>query len=159
MGSSELLFVFGSSDDRSDVEACGCTHRGGLTPDPPQLLGGFATPQVTSYSGSMRRYGQTRIDPDPGSALHASVDASWEVELGASQYNADFGEVHPAFACMYLLSHLLMGHRALICLLDIAWLGNLASQSALPVAEIRISGHTYCMHMSFLHHTVDTLVP
>ena len=47
----------------------------------------------------------------------------------------------------------------MICLLDIAWLGNLAGHSALPVAEIRMLGHTYCMHMTFfLHDSVDTLV-
>ena len=47
----------------------------------------------------------------------------------------------------------------MICLLDVAWLGNLAGHIALPVADIRMLGHTYCMHMTFfLHASVDTHV-
>ncbi len=49
------------------------------------------------------------------------------------------------FACLFLFSHVFTGHRALGRLDDIAWLGNLAGQSAMRVAGVHVPCMGTCM--------------
>ncbi len=74
----------------------------------------------------------TRIDPDPGDVLHASVDAR----------HSDVPTFTKCIQLDLLVSLLTCLHRPpcsrTTCLLDIAWPGNLAGQGAVPFAEVQI---------------------
>ena len=82
------------------------------------------------------------MDPDSGGVVHASVDASWRSSWAR---HSDVPTFTKCIQLGLLVSLLTCFHRppcpGTTCLLDIAWLGNLAGQGAVPIAE----GHFPCM--------------
>ncbi len=103
------------------------THRGGTSQTSLSSWGGLSHPKGTSYTGRKRRQGQARIDPDPGDVLHASADASWRSSWAG---HSDTPTFLKCIQLGLLVSLLTCFHRPpcsrTTCLLDIAWLGNLA---------------------------------
>ena len=141
-GGFELLSSLSSSNGRSDNEACGTrTHRGPRVP-------------VTQAVGDGRNRPALILIPVVCCMLRwmfASWRSSW----------ATHSNVPTLAKCIQpgLLGSLLKRFHRLprsrtTCLLDIAWLGNLAGQGAVPVAGVHIS----CTYMVTLALQGDTLV-
>jgi len=120
------------------IQTAAYCHRGAHA----QCAWGHQCPWVDELLGPeytvVSEYG-TRIDPDPGDVLHASMDASWRSSWAR---HSDVPIFTKCIQLDLLVSLLTCLHRPpcsrTACLLDIAWPGNLAGQGAVPIAEVQV---------------------
>jgi len=142
LGGFDLLSGFSSSDGRSDSQAAQVerTHRGGTSQTPLSSWGALLTPREPATQAV--RDGRDR----PALILIPVLCRMlrWmllEGRVGLGIVIRPLLRSASSLACLFSL--LLCFQRPpcsrTTCLLDIAWLGSLAGQSAVPVAEVHVS--------------------